>query len=134
MIKQASVLKRDDLIYPELSYKIIGRAFDVFNEIGPGLLEKYYQKALAQALKGSGISFLEQVNCPIKYQDEVVGRKFLDFLVDDKIIVEIKRGLRFSKSHIDQVLEYLKLNNLRLAILITFSNDGVVFKRIINQL
>lgn len=126
------VLKRKDLLYPELSYKIIGSAFDVYNEIGSGHQEKYYQKSLTEAFSKNNLRFCEQVSFPIKYNDKIIGRKILDFLVEDKIVIEIKKGNRFSKSNIDQVLEYLKINNLRLAILINFGNEGVIFKRIIN--
>lgn len=131
MIKQ-KILKRQDLLYPELSYKIIGAAFDVYNELGAGYSEKYYQKALAESFSKNNLKFQEQINCPIVYNNKIIGRKILDFLVEDKIIIEIKKGNRFSKSHIDQVLEYLRINDLKLAILINFGNEGVIFKRIIN--
>lgn len=125
-------IKRDDLLYPELSYKIVGSAFDVYNELGSGYHEKYYQKALAEAFKKNNLLFKEQLICSIFYNGKVIGKRILDFLIDEKIIVEIKKGSRFSKSNIDQVLEYLRTNNLRLAILINFGNDSVVFKRIVN--
>jgi len=66
------------------------------------------------------------------YDNKLIGKRILDFLVEEKIVVEIKKGNRFSKPHIDQVLEYLKINNLKLAILINFGSEGVMFKRIIN--
>ncbi|MDP3015147.1 MAG: GxxExxY protein, partial [bacterium] len=68
----------------------------------------------------------------LNYRGKILGKRFLDFLVENKIIIEIKKGNKFSKQHIDQVLDYLKLNNLQLAILINFGNEGVMFKRIIN--
>lgn len=126
------VIRRKDLIYPELSYKIIGSAFDVYNELGGGHQEKYYQRSLAESFLKNNLNFKEQLSCPITYNGKIIGRRFLDFLVEDKIIVELKKGVRFSKSHIDQVLEYLKINGLKLAILITFGNEGVIFKRIVN--
>lgn len=126
------VLRRKDLIYPELSYSIIGCAFDVYNEIGSGNPEKYYQKALAQSFSQHGITFQEQVHCPVKYVQKVIGKRFLDFLVEDKIVVEIKKDNRYSKSHIDQVLDYLRLKGLKLAILINFGNQGVQFRRVVN--
>ena len=126
------LLRRNDLLYPELSYEIIGAAFDVYNEIGGGLLEKYYQKALAGYLAKRKVEFYQQVYCPIKYDGNVLGKKFLDFLVEEKIVVEIKKGTKFSKAHIDQVLEYLKTNNMKLALLITFGHEGVMFKRVVN--
>jgi GxxExxY protein len=125
-------LRKKDILYPELSYKIVGCAFDVFNELGPGFHEKYYQRALAESFKNKKLKFLEQTGHPLRYEGTTIGRQYLDFLVDDKIIVEIKKGNRFSKRHIEQVLDYLKTNNLKLAILINFTNNEVVSKRIIN--
>ena len=126
------LLKRKDLLYPELSYKIIGCAFDVYNELGSGHSEKYYEKSLAEAFFKKNLKFREQLACPISYSGKIIGRRFLDFFVEDKIIVETKKGNRFSKSHIDEVLDYLKSNDVKLAILINFGSNGVIFKRIVN--
>jgi GxxExxY protein len=126
------LLKRQDLLYPELSYQIVGCAFDVYNELGAGLNEKLYEKSLATALTKNNLKFKEQLACSITYNGKVIGRRFLDFFIEDKVIVETKKGDRFSKSHIDQVLEYLKINQAQLAILINFGANGVNFKRIIN--
>lgn len=125
-------LKRKDLLFPELSYQIIGSAFDVSNKLGSGHSEKYYQRALAEAFKVNGLRFKEQVFYPLKYNNKIIGKNFIDFLVEECIVVEIKKGNKFSKSHIDQVLQYLKSANLKLAILVNFGSEGVLFKRIIN--
>ncbi|MDP3014876.1 MAG: GxxExxY protein, partial [bacterium] len=105
------ILKRNDLLYPELSYEIIGAAFDVYNLLGEGHHEKYYQKALAEALTNKELKFKQQLSCSLNYRGKILGKRFLDFLVENKIIIEIKKGNKFSKQHIDQVLDYLKLNN-----------------------
>ena len=125
-------IKRNDLVYPDLSYQIYGCAFDVFAKIGDGHHEKVYQRALAEAFKNRNISFKEQVYYSIKYNNKPVGRDFFDFLVDYRDIVEITKGNRYSKTHIDQVLNYLKINNLKLAIIVNFASDGADCKRIIN--
>jgi len=125
-------LQRQDLLYPEISYLIIGCAFDVYNGIGSGYHEKYYQKALIEAFTQKGITFQTEVSFPLSYKGKIIGRKRLDFLIDGKVVVELKKGDNFSKSHIDQVLEYLRTQKLRLAILINFGSRGVVFKRIVN--
>jgi GxxExxY protein len=127
-----TALKRADLLHPELSYAIIGCAFEVYNTIGSGHQEKNYQKALREEFKLKKLSFREQVHYPLNYKGEFIGKNFLDFLVDGKVVVEIKKGNIFSKRHIDQVLNYLKLTNMKLAILINFGSEGVAFKRIIN--
>jgi GxxExxY protein len=77
MIKKE--LKRKDVLFPELSYEIIGCAFDVYNELGSGYNEKYYQKALSESFSKKGLKFLEQVHFPLKYQGKTIGRNFLIF-------------------------------------------------------
>jgi len=126
------LLKRNDLVFPELSYEIVGCAYEVFDELGPGHSEKIYQRAFAVALKRKEIVFKEQVYYSLKFKGEIVGKGFLDFEVDSKIIVELKKNVHFSKTHLEQVLGYLRISDLKLGILITFSNDGVKVKRIIN--
>jgi len=126
------IVKRKDLMSPELSYKVVGCAFDVFNELGSGHSEKTYQKALVESFLKNNLELKEQLFCPLAYNGKNIGKRFLDFLIEDKIIVELKKGSRFAKSHIDQVLEYLKMNDLKLAILINFGNEGIMHKRIIN--
>jgi GxxExxY protein len=126
------VLRRDDLVYPELSYEIIGCAYEVLDELGPGHMEKIYQKALAIVLSTKNIKFKEQVYYPVKFRSKLIGKGFLDFLIEEKIIVELKKDNRFSKTNIEQVFNYLKLSGLSLAILINFTKEGIKFKRIIN--
>lgn len=122
----------DDLIYPELSFKIVGCAFEVYNELGYGHKEKYYQKALAVSFKKNNLLFKEQVNFTLKFQGETIGKGFCDFLVEEKIIVELKKSARFSKSNIEQVNQYLKSSGLKLAILINYTPSGAIFKRFVN--
>ena len=127
-----STVKRTDLVYPELSFIIVGCAYEVFNELGPGHTEKIYQRALAAVFEEKKIVFKEQEYYPLKFKDKVIGRGFLDFAVDNKIIVELKKDETFTKTHIDQVVNYLKLSNYKLAILINFTPQGVKFKRLVN--
>jgi len=75
----------------------------------------------------------EQVYVPVSFRDKIIDRKFIDFVVDEKVIIELKKDFHFSKSHIDHVLGYLKYSDLKLAILINFGKEGVTFKRIINE-
>ena len=121
-----------DLIYPELSYKIVGCAFVAYNQLGNGHSEKIYQRALAEELGIRRIEFKEQVYVPLLYKGRSIGKIFLDFWVEDKIVVEIKKGNKYSRRHIEQVLQYIKSTDLRLAILINFGSSEVSFKRIVN--
>ena len=125
-------MEENKIIYPELSYQIIGILFEVYNYLGPGLSEKYYQKAIAVELHRCGLSFKEQVYSPLKFKEENIGHQFLDFLIENKIILEIKKGDRFSKRNIEQVLNYLKTTRLKLGIIANFGSKELKFKRIIN--
>ena len=125
-------IKREDLVYPELSYQIIGILFNVHNSLGHGFAEKIYQKAVATNFRNSGLKFQEQVYAPLVYQEERVGFHYFDFLVENKIVVEIKKGNRFLKSDIEQVYQYLLNMNLKLGILAYFAPNKLHSKRIIN--
>ena len=125
-------LKRSDLIHPELSYKLIGILFDVSNELGHGYQEKYYQKAVAAALKEAGIAYAEQAPVQINYKGKKLGIYFLDFLIDNAIVLEIKRGEHFSKTNLKQVYGYLKATGLQLGIVANFTTAGLKFKRIVH--
>ena len=72
------ILRRSDLVYPELSYKIIGSAFDVYNHLGSGHYERYYQKALAETFSSNGLYFKQQVYYPIKYHNKIMAKNFID--------------------------------------------------------
>ncbi len=125
-------LQRQDLVYPELSYQIIGVLFDVYNSLGNGFDEKVYQRAIAAALEKQRLRFQEQVYAPILYEGKNIGRNYFDFLIEKKVVLEIKRGDRFAKSHIDQVRQYLQINNFKLGVLAYFAPNKLHYKRIVN--
>jgi len=120
------------IVYQELSYEIVGSVFEVYNSIGYGYPEKYYQKAVASVFKTKNINFKEQVAYNLKLNGEIIARNYLDFLVEDKVIVELKQGNHFSKNFLDQVKKYLKITDLKLAILVNFTSSGVKFLRVLN--
>ena len=126
------ILRKKDLLYPELSYKILGSAFRVWSGVGFGHKEAFYQKALAQDFRTSGIMFHEQLPAKLSYQGKIIGLYYFDFLVEDKIVVELKVRNFFTKKDIQQVYGYLKAKNLQLGIIIHFTQTGVKSKRIIN--
>ncbi len=125
-------LSGEKLIYSDISYKVIGAAFTVYNELGFGHLEKIYQRAIAKEFQLQNVNFKEQVPYKVLYKGENVGSSFFDFLVEDKVIVELKKSDHFSKKNIDQVVNYLKVSGLQLALLINFSKNGVLHKRLVN--
>lgn len=124
--------KRGDLVYPDLSYRVIGILFDVSNNTSYGHPEKIYQRAVAEGLQKASLEFKEQLPVKVLYRDKVIGTYYLDFLVEDKIILELKRRNYFSKKDIEQIYSYLKAQKLRLGILAHFTRTGVRHKRIIN--
>ena len=119
-------------VYKELSYKIVGILYEVYNELGYGFKEICYERAIKKCFIEKGIEFKEQIPFKLSFKGEVVGTFYLDFLVDDKIILELKRGNYFSKKNIEQVNEYLKITGKKLAIIANFTPNGVSYKRIIN--
>ena len=123
---------KEDLLYPEFSYQIIGILFEVYNTLGYGYQEKYYQKAIAALLKTSKIDFKEQVLVEIKIGGRIIAKGFADFIIDEKVILEIKKGDSFRKNNIDQVYSYLKMTGLQLGILANFTSKGLLYKRIVN--
>jgi len=127
-----SKLRREDLVYPELCFKIVGVLFEVYNELGYGHSEKVYQKAVAIALKNAGLKFTEQKYYPLMFQGEKIGSGYFDFIVEEIIVLELKKGDRFVKAHIDQVNEYLVSNKLKLGILAYFAPRNLHYKRIVN--
>jgi len=123
----------ENVLYPELSYDIMGVLFEVFKELGPGHKEKYYENAIAQGLTERGLRFERQLYMPLSFKGKVVGKYFLDFLVEGKIVLELKKGNHYSShKHIEQVLAYLKAHGLRLGIIAQFTEEGVKYRRIVN--
>lgn len=120
------------LIYPELSFKIIGIIFRVYNELGYGYQEKYYQKAVALDFDKEKLNYLREVEVKLEYRNEKIGKYFIDFIVENKIVLELKVGSRFHQRDIKQILSYLKSTGLKLGILILITPKGIKYKRLIN--
>jgi len=120
------------LIYKQEAYKIIGILFEVFKELDYGYREKYYQEAIAEELRHNEICFKKEVYVPLKYKNKIIGRNFIDFVIENKIALEIKVADRFYKSHFSQLLTYLNLCNIKLGILAIVTPEGIKIKRIVN--
>jgi len=120
-----------DLIYPELSYTIIGILYKVYNKIGGGYQEKLYQKAIKGELFAQQVPFLEQVRTDLNYNGRMIGRYYLDFIIDHKVVLELKTTPSFAVKDIMQVLNYLKQSNLKLGILASLNRNNIMFKRIL---
>jgi GxxExxY protein len=125
-------MEEEKVLFKKLSYSVVGALYDVHNEIGDGHKESVYQKALVEALKKREIVFEQQVYCPVIYNHVTVGSYYLDFLIDGKIILEIKRDYRFKHYDFNQVKKYLNAMNLQLGILAAFAPGGVRTARVLN--
>jgi len=119
--------------YPhwELTQKIIGAAFQVHGELGPGFLEKVYETALLQELSESGVQAQPQLEIGVKYKGRRVGTYFADILVDNKVICEVKAVQALSSAHEAQLLHYLKATDSTLGLLLNFGADRLQFKRLV---
>jgi len=121
-----------DLLYKELSYKIIGFAFKIYNTLGSGLKEKFYSDAFEELLKQESITYQRELYSPIKIREKIIARNFFDFLIDDKVLVELKSGSDKYKEVCSQTYNYLRIKGLKLGLVIRFTKDGVKSKRIPN--
>ncbi|EKE14379.1 MAG: hypothetical protein ACD_12C00541G0001 [uncultured bacterium] len=120
------------LFYPDLSYQLVGILFRIYNELGGGYQEKLYQRAIRLELMKQKIKFREQEKIALKFDGSAIGKYYIDFVIDNKIVLEIKVTPHFYKRDIKQVIGYLNSTGLKLGILAAFTKDGVKFKRIIN--
>jgi GxxExxY protein len=122
------------IIYPELSYKIVGILFEIHTELGNRYQEKYYQRAVEVKLKKEKIPYIREIAVDLMIDGEKIGKYFLDFLIDGKIIVELKVKPTLMKNDFRQVSAYLKASKLKLGILVNFYGDSLEYKRILNNL
>ncbi len=120
------------VILPDLSYKIVGAAFSTFNELGWGFTEKDYQRGLAEEFRLLNLEFKREVYIPLEYKAKNIGKYFADFIVNDKILLELKVVPKFGYVHTQQVLTYLRSAGLKLGILLYFTREGVKYRRILN--
>lgn len=121
----------------EISYKIRGAIFEIYNTVGPGLLESAYEAALYYELKKAGLKVERQIEVPFRYKEVKLDVGYrLDLIVKDKVIIEIKSITDFSAIHFKQLTTYLKLKKMKLGLLVNFNtpniSDGIA--RIANNL
>jgi len=121
------------VIHKELSYEIMGVLFAVNSELGYGYQEKYYERAIEVYFQQKKITYKRQMPYDIVVCNKKIGRYYLDFLVDNKIILELKKGNYFPRRNIEQVKGYLKATDLELAILANFTSHGVKYLRVLND-
>jgi GxxExxY protein len=110
---------------------VVGAAYEVSNTLGPGFLEKVYERALVKELALRDLPAETQVGYPVHYKGQRVGDYFADLVVDQRLIVELKCSESIAAEHMAQCINYLKASGLHMALLINFRNARVQWKRIV---
>jgi GxxExxY protein len=108
-----------------LTRKIIACAIEVHKQLGPGLLEKLYREAMAIELELVGLKVETNVKIPVSYKGRLIGDYFIDLLVEDKVILELKSVERHDPIFEAQILSYMKLTNKKVGLLINFNSKMV---------
>lgn len=121
------------VVYPELSYEIVGLLYDVHNQLGNRYQEKYYQRAVEVKLKSKKIPYKKEIEVDLTIDNEKIGKYFLDFLVEDKLVLELKVKPSLTKSDYRQIRAYLQSCKLKLGILVNFYKERLEYKRILNS-
>ncbi|HWA34590.1 MAG TPA: GxxExxY protein, partial [Cyclobacteriaceae bacterium] len=118
----------------EISYKIRGAIFEVYNNLGPGLLESIYEEALCYELTKAGLRVAVQVPLEVLYDGIPLKQKFrMDMVVEDLVVIEIKSVEEICDLHHKQLLTYLKLSNKKLGILVNFNSPDIskaIFRKV----
>ncbi|AKA35130.1 GxxExxY protein [Flagellimonas lutaonensis] len=122
-----------ELKYKDITEKIIGAAFDVHSFLGNGFQEVIYQRALAWEMQQRNLEFAREIEQEIYYKDlpEPIGTRRADFVVESKVLVELKAIIQLEDVHLAQVLNYLKAYKLEVGLLINFGSKSLTFKRLV---
>jgi GxxExxY protein len=122
-----------ELKYKDITEKIIGASFEVHKFLGNGFQEVIYQRALAWELSNAGLSFAREIEQEIFYKDlqEPIGKRRADFVIEGKVLVELKALVELEDVHIAQALNYLKAYKLEVGLLINFGSKSLTFKRLV---
>ena len=121
-----------ELYLREESYKIIGICMEVHRNLGPGLLEVVYKDALEIEFKANNLPFEREKEFSIEYKGVILPHKFYaDFIVNEDIVLEVKAVKEFSGEHTAQVLNYMKLSDSEIGLLVNFQNKSLQHKRLV---
>jgi len=117
----------------QLAYKVIGCAIQVHNTLGNGFQEVVYQRCLAIELRNAGIGFVREVEQEIFYQTEKVGTRRADFIIEERMIVELKAVIAMDDVHLAQAKNYVVAYSFSDGLLINFGAPSLEFKRVYNS-
>jgi GxxExxY protein len=119
--------------YSDITEKIIGCALRVHQRMKNGYPELIYQKCLIIEFRKLALSFQNEIELPIFYEDIHVGRRRVDFLIENKVVVELKALSQLTDAHFAQALNYLEAMNLEVGLLINFGSKSLEVKRLVNS-
>src|SRR5947209_14558722 len=120
--------QNESMKHEELTQDIIGAAMTVLNELKPGLDEKLYENALLIELAGRGHSVEQQREHPVHYKGQFIGKLIPDLIVDGKVLVDPKVVTAFTETHMAQMLGYLNIRGLEVALLLNFRESKLTWK------
>ncbi len=120
--------------YSDLTEKIIGCCMKVHNTLGNGFQEVIYQRALAIEFDKINVQFERELEMPIFYDDKNIGTRRVDFLIDEKVLLELKAVTTLENVHLAQALNYIEAFKLEVGLLINFGNTKLEFKRLIKNI
>ena len=121
------------MLYKEITEDVIGAAMAVLNELKPGLDEKLYENALVIELQARGRLVEQQRDYPVYYRGHFIGKLVPDLIVDGKVIADPKVATAFNDAHIAQMIGYLNITGLEVALLLNFKNPKLEWKRVVNE-
>ncbi len=116
-----------------ISERIIGCAFTVANTLGSGFLEKVYENALALELRAAGLAVEQQRGITVTYKGALVGEYFVDLLVEDAVLIELKTVRALDRAHRAQCINYLRATGTTLCLLINFGAPRVEIQRVVHD-
>lgn len=120
------------LFEQELSDKVLGCAFEVYNTLGNGFLEKIYEESLLIELESKNIKAESQKQIKVYYKNNLVGEYLADIIVEEKIILELKSCSTINDGHVAQLLNYLTATGIKIGYLLNFGKSGSLqYKRIV---
>ena len=121
------------MLHEEITKDIIGAAMAVLNELKPGLDERLYENALVLELQARGHAVEQQREYPVFYRGHFIGKLVPDLIVDVKVIADPKVATDFNENHTAQMLGYLNITGLKVALLLNFKNAKLDWKRVVNE-
>lgn len=123
-----------DYIYTDITKRIIKSFYSVYNKLGFGFLEKVYENAMMIELMANGLCCEKQKPIKVYYKEKIVGEYYVDILVENKVIIELKASEGIVEEHEHQLINYLKATNLEIGLLLNFGKQAQFKRKIFSNL